>query len=48
MFDIINEMVPARYKAKLGNRSLAEGASREGKALEELKRDRTLRSEYMQ
>lgn len=46
MFDIINDVVPERYKAKLENRSWAQGASREGKALDELKRDRTLRSKY--
>jgi len=47
MFDIINDIVPGRYKAKLENRSWAKGASREGKALDELKRDRGLRSEYI-
>lgn len=36
MFDIVNDAVGPRYKAKLENRSYAEGASREGKALEEL------------
>lgn len=40
IFDIINDSLPARYKAKLQNRSFAEGASREGKALEEFRRTR--------
>lgn len=40
IFDIINDSFPQRYKAKLENRSHAEGASREGKALQELARDR--------
>lgn len=47
MFDIINDVVPARYKAKLENRSYADGASREGNTLDELRRDRGLRSEYV-
>lgn len=40
IFDIINDSLPLRYKAKLENRSYAEGASRAGKALEEFVRDR--------
>ncbi|MES2493238.1 MAG: DUF5681 domain-containing protein [Pseudomonadota bacterium] len=40
IFDIINDAMPKRYKAKLGNRSRAEGASREGKALEEFRKMR--------
>jgi hypothetical protein len=35
IFDIINDSMPPRYKLKLQNRSLAKGASRDGKALEE-------------
>lgn len=46
LFDLINDAVGPRYKAKLKNRSYAEGASREGKALEEFRRDRALRSKY--
>ena len=46
MFDILNDIVPRRYKAKLANRSCMAGASREGEALEELRRDRRLRAEY--
>ena len=38
IFDIINDRLPGRYKAKLQNRSFAEGASKEGKALEEFRR----------
>lgn len=45
MFDILNDIVPPRYKAKLENRSYAEGASREGEALEELRRNRELREQ---
>jgi len=40
IFDIINDALPQRYKAKLENRSWADGASREGKALEEFRRER--------
>ena len=40
IFDIINDSLPARYKAKLENRSYSEGASREGKALAEFAQDR--------
>ncbi len=47
MFDIINDILPNRYKVKLANRSYAEGASREGKALEELRKRRALRQEYV-
>jgi hypothetical protein len=47
MFDIINDVVGQRYKAKLKDRSYAEGASKEGKALEEIKRDRALRGKYI-
>jgi Family of unknown function (DUF5681) len=48
MFDILNDIVPQRYKVKLENRSYAEGASREGKALDELRRNRSLRKEYIE
>ncbi len=47
MFDILNDIVPKRYKTKLENRSYAEGASREGHALKEIKKNRKLRSEYV-
>lgn len=40
MFDIINDVVGPRYKAKLDNRSYSEGASREGKTLEQFIKDR--------
>lgn len=33
-FDLLNDRLPGRYKAKLANRSFAEGASREGGTLE--------------
>ncbi len=45
IFDIINDSVPKRYKTKLANRSYREGASREGKAREELRKRRKLRSD---
>ena len=38
IFDLINDAMPMRYKAKLENRSYAEGASREGKALEQYRK----------
>lgn len=40
IFDIINDGMPQRYKAKLENRSHAEGASQEGKTLAEYLRKR--------
>lgn len=33
IFDIINDAMPLRYKAKLENRSYRDGASREGQAM---------------
>lgn len=47
MFDLINDTVKGRYKAKLENRSHAPGASREGKTLAEVIRNRKLRDEYV-
>jgi hypothetical protein len=47
MFDIINDAIGPRYKAKLKDRSYAEGASREGKTLDEIMRNRALRSQYI-
>lgn len=47
MYDIINDILPKRHKVKLVNRSYAAGASREGKALEELRKKRALRDEYI-
>jgi hypothetical protein len=38
IFDIINDSLPARYKATLQDRSHRAGASKEGKALEEFRR----------
>lgn len=38
IFDIINDGLPDRYKAKLENRSFREGASKEGKTLDEFRR----------
>lgn len=40
IFDIINDALPDRYKAKLVDRSNREGASREGQALKEFVEDR--------
>jgi len=40
IFDIINDGLPQRYRATLKDRSYTEGASRQGKALEEFLRDR--------
>lgn len=40
IFDIINDSLPPRYKAKLQNRSYHEGASHEGKTLEAFIQDR--------
>ena len=38
IFDIINDSLPDRYKAKLEDRSYRDEASKEGKALEEFRR----------
>ncbi len=40
IFDLINDSLPDRYKAKLHDRSYREGASKEGKTLSEYVRDR--------
>lgn len=40
IFDIINDAMPDRYKAKLQDRSYEEGASEEGKTLDAYVRDR--------
>jgi hypothetical protein len=40
IFDIINDALPDRYKAKLENRSYHADASREGKTLQEFAEDR--------
>ena len=47
MFDIINDAVTDRYKAKLKDRSYKEGASRSGQALLEMRADQDLREEYL-
>lgn len=47
MFDLLNDMVGPRYKAKLQNRSYANGASREGTALDEIRRNKAMRSDYI-
>lgn len=40
MFDLINDIMPKRYKAKLEDRSYREGASRSGETLQEFAEDR--------
>ena len=47
MFDIINDAVSERHKAKLQNRSYREGASRKEQALDELRRSKKLYDEYV-
>jgi len=47
MFDIINDILPGRYKARLENRSYRDGASRSGTSLEELRRNPKLRDAYV-
>jgi len=47
MFDIINDILPQRYKARLENRSYRDGASRSGTSLEELRRNPQLRDAYV-
>ena len=46
-FDIFNEIVSDRYKAKLECRSYRDGASRSGSALKELRRNREMREQYV-
>ena len=48
IFDLINEISPGRYKAELEDRSYAEGASREGKALEEIRTNQAIRREFLE
>lgn len=48
MFDIVNDAVGPRYKAKLENRSYVEGASREGETLRKVLANRRLRKEYVE
>lgn len=47
IFDLLNDSLPKKHKRKLQNRSYAEGASREGKAMEEFMRNKRLRDEYV-
>ena len=47
LFDLLNDSLPKKHKRKLQNRSYADGASREGKTLEEFMRKRKLRKEYV-
>lgn len=47
MFDLVNDAVGPRYKAKLEHRSYAEGASREGETLKEVLAKRQMRDEYI-
>lgn len=47
IFDIINDSFPDRHKVKLENRSYREGASREGKTLIEVLKNKKLRDEYV-
>lgn len=48
MFDILNDIVPGRYKAKLKDRSYKEGASREGAALQDLRDNQAIRDEFIE
>lgn len=47
MFDIINDIMPKRYQVKLENRSFRDGASREGKALDDLRKNPEIREEFV-
>ena len=48
MFDILNDILPGRYKAKLKDRSHREGASRAGSALRELRDSQELRDDFVE
>ena len=47
MFDLLNDMLPERHKAKLKSRSYLEGASREGEQLAKVRRERAERERYV-
>jgi hypothetical protein len=48
MSDIINDLIGPRYRTKLENRSHVKGASREGRAAEEIRQNRPLKAEYVE
>ena len=47
IFDLLNDSLPKKHKRKLVNRSYAPDASREGKTLDEFRRNRKMRKEYV-
>lgn len=47
LFDLLNDSLPKKHKRKLVNRSYAPDASREGKTLDEFRRNRKMRKEYV-
>lgn len=47
IFDLLNDSLPKKHKRKLVNRSYAPDASREGKTLDEFRRYRKIRNEYV-
>jgi hypothetical protein len=47
MFDIVNDGLPERYKIKLEKLSYREGASRPGHALDEIRKNKAMRDEYI-
>lgn len=48
MFDLLNDVVGPRYKAKLENRSYAKDASREGMTADQFMKDKALKREYVE
>lgn len=47
MFDIINDVVGPRQVVKFENRTHVDGASRKGKTLEEFRRNRAIRDDFI-
>lgn len=47
MFDLLNDSLPERHKRTLTDRSYAEGASRQGKTLEEFRRNKAMRKDFV-
>ncbi len=47
MFDLLNDSLPERHQRRLTDRSYAEGASRQGKTLQEFRRNKAMRKDFV-
>lgn len=47
MFDLLNDSLSERHKRRLTDRSYAEGASRQGETLEEFRRNKAMRKDFV-